>query len=396
MKRNFWIALSIVIFLSLSLMGYGLYINYVGENIIAERMADRALLINADVVKERDIKSEYTISEAKLEAYNAVDVIARTNGIIKQSMLYKNKMVNAGETIVTLENEMLPLNIKSANSSVKRAKAEEIRARNTYERYLNLLEHDATSLEKMDEVRSMYEAAVANMEDAQARYEQALMEESRLEITAPISGSVVVIYKQQGSVVSAGTPICMVADFSQLWFSVNMNEEDLQAILGNEGMASTFTLYHNLIGSDKAYNTDYAANDIDDKGQFYVYIHGIFPGLEETASMRRVVFSLDNSHAVLEPHSYKYLTLQSNTPRNVLSVNIKALFDKDSENNQRNVFVVTAENKLEKRVVKIGAVNKEYAEVLSGLKEGEIVVTSGVDGLSEGEKVRINGMEEDN
>lgn len=394
MKRNFWIVLSMVVFLSISLMGYGVYVNYVGENIITERMADRAVLINAGVVKVRDIHAEYVINETKLETDNAVDVIARTNGVIKQSMLYKNKMVNAGETIVVLENELLPLNITSAISSIKRAKAEEVRAKNTYERYSRLIEQDATSQEKMDEAIAIYEAAVANMEDAQARYEQALVEESHLEITAPISGGIVVIYKKQGSFVAAGTPICMVANFDKLWFSVNMTEAEIQSLLGNEGVTSSFTLYLNIMGNDKAYNTEYAANNMGEKGQFDTVIHRIFPGLDEPAGMRRVVFEVDNKQAILEPHSYRTLTLRSNSPRSSLSVNIRALFDKSNEENEHYVFVVTGDNTLEKRLIKIGAASKEYVEVLSGLNEGEIVVTSGVDGLSEGERVRINEMED--
>ena len=43
--------------------------------------------------------------------------------------------------------------------------------------------------------------------------------------------------------------------------------------------------------------------------------------------------------------------------------------------------------------MEVGAVGEKYAEILSGLQEGEIVVVSGIDGLKAGQKVEAN-MEE--
>ena len=60
----------------------------------------------------------------------------------------------------------------------------------------------------------------------------------------------------------------------------------------------------------------------------------------------------------------------------------------DSENNL--VFVVNGENKIEKREVKCGANDGKYIEILSGLKENEVVVVESFEGLEEGLKVEIN------
>ena len=51
------------------------------------------------------------------------------------------------------------------------------------------------------------------------------------------------------------------------------------------------------------------------------------------------------------------------------------------------------ENILEKREVKIGADDGKFVEILSGLRENEIVVTSATKGLEDGMKVEINLVE---
>ena len=54
-----------------------------------------------------------------------------------------------------------------------------------------------------------------------------------------------------------------------------------------------------------------------------------------------------------------------------------------------SVFVVKADNTLERRQVKTGTDDGEFIEVLEGLSNDEVVVTSGMQGLTEGVKVSI-------
>ena len=53
-------------------------------------------------------------------------------------------------------------------------------------------------------------------------------------------------------------------------------------------------------------------------------------------------------------------------------------------------LAIGEENILEKREVKIGADDGKFVEILSGLRENEIVVTSATKGLEDGMKVEIS------
>ena len=62
------------------------------------------------------------------------------------------------------------------------------------------------------------------------------------------------------------------------------------------------------------------------------------------------------------------------------------------DSNHNAVFVVTPQDTLERRAVKTGADDGDYIEIISGLKEGETVITSAAEGLEDGVKVTVTLM----
>ena len=79
------------------------------------------------------------------------------------------------------------------------------------------------------------------------------------------------------------------------------------------------------------------------------------------------------------------MTLRIGTPHRALTVPLASVVGQ----NREAVFVVTPENTLERRDVKAGADDGSYIEIISGLKEGEVVVTSATEGLASGLKVEV-------
>ena len=391
MKKYFIIAMTAVLLLVAALIGYGIYVNYAGESVILERMNNREVMVSAAVAKPRPVMAEYGFPEATFEAEHSADVIAKVDGVISTKLLHKNKQVQAGDVVAVLTNEDMPLRIKQAESSVKKARAIELQYRNSYSRYASLMEQDATSREKLDEAKANYEAGQAALIEAQAQYEQAILNQSRLNVTTDVSGTVLVIYKELGSYVTAGTPICLVGDFSEMWFALNIDDNTLRALLGDAGVDASLSLHFKRPDFVKSYATEYGSGNRGDNSVFNVYIRGIYPGLDAPADMRRVVFGLYNQSGVLEARSYEHLVLTNNAPRNVLSVPMSAL---TNNNDMNSVMVVNSQNELEERHVQLGAVGSDYAEILSGVSDGELVVTSGTEGLKARQKVFVN-MEDD-
>ena len=57
--------------------------------------------------------------------------------------------------------------------------------------------------------------------------------------------------------------------------------------------------------------------------------------------------------------------------------------------NQTVIFTVDEENRARQREVELGIENSNYVEILSGVKEGEVVITKGNTLVSDGTLVRV-------
>ncbi len=390
MKKYYWIAMGIIVFLSLSLIGYGIYVNYKGESVISDRMSNRAIVVHGAKAAERELYAQHEIYNAAMEARHSIDIIAKVDGVITSKVMHKNMQVKQGDVVAVLSNEDIPLRIKQAQSALKKAEAVEVHAKNSYNRYARLAELDATSLEKLDEARANYEAAVSAVEDARAALGREQLNQERLNVTTDMTGSVLVTYKGIGSYVTAGTPICLVGDFEQMWFSADMDDQVLRSVLGPEGDKAELELSFKRPDFVKAYNTEYRADNKGKSSTFKLDIQGIYPSLDQPAATRRVVFYVSNPTGILESRNYENLIVKNMIKRKVMCVPYSALFDDNTnDSTSYNVYVVNSDNELEQRTVVVGAIGSGYAQIISGVQEGETVVATGWESLKSGQKVDV-------
>ena len=384
MKKFYFIGMMIILIMAVSLIGYGAYLNKTDENQIELRMEERKIPLQGARAKFRNLQPIFVLDAINLNSDEMADAVALIDGRIENIFVQKNSVVKKGEILFELVNEDIPIKIQQAESAIARAEAQIFQAKNSFERYERLREKNATSLEKYDEAKLNFEAAQANLREAQAQKNQLLVQDSRQNVIAPIDGEILIFYKQIGAYVTAGTPIALVGNFSKLNFSLPIEDAQAKKISVGEEFGLNFK---NSRAIQKAYDTEYAAGNLGNEQIFPVFVKEIIPNLNQAAAMRKIVFEIDNSAGILEQQTYNGVELIRNSKHNALTIPLSAL-----DENKKNIFVVK-ENILEKREVKIGADDGKFVEILSGLSENEIVVTSATKGLEDGMKVEINLVE---
>ena len=142
--------------------------------------------------------------------------------------------------------------------------------------------------------------------------------------------------------------------------------------------------FRNSRSFKKAYDTEYGAGNLGDAQIFSVYVKEIMPDLSQQAAIRKVVFEVDNRVGILEQQAYSDVELIKTTGHSALAVPLSAMSD-----NRQFVFVETPEKTLERRKISTGMDDGKYIEILSGLSEGETVITSATKGLEDGMKVTV-------
>ena len=253
-----------------------------------------------------------------------------------------------------------------------------MQANNSFNRYQRLKDKNATSLEKYDEAKLNYEAAQAALNEAQANKAQYLVQSDRQSVASPIDGQILILYKQIGSFVTAGTPVALVGDFSTLYFSTTINDSPLE----NIQIGDIFNLKFHNSNFSKAYDTDFAPGNLGDEQIFPAVITEISPPLNQPANLRKIIFKVDNSAGILEQQSYNSVQLVRNKPLYALTVPVSAVIDSQ-------VFVVQNDS-IQRRHVSTGANDGSFIEITEGLREGDIVVTSPHANLSDGLSVSVS------
>ncbi len=394
MKKIFLIALGVVLGIVVVVISYGAYLNQAGESNIKSRTADKKLTLHGARAKVQDIKMRLALDTVHLYSNEMTDAVALVDGRISAVEVHKNDHVKQGQILFRLVNEQLPgkirqaeIEILKAESDIAKAEAGLAKAENDYGRYERLRARDAVTPQKFEEVAAGYkeaqvlqEQAIAQRDILTAQLEQLLIDSDHTQVQAPIEGDVLLIYKQLGSYVNAGTPLALVGNFHRLYFSLPLEDVLAKGVAVGQNASLDFSR------SDfaKVYDTKYVAGNAGARQSLTARILSISPDLQETAAMRTVLFEVDNRAGLLEPQNYNNLVVRSNISHRGLTVPLSAL-----DLSRTEAFVLGTDGALERRTVAAGIDDGEYVEILSGIAEGEIVIISDVEGLENGMKAEV-------
>jgi rubrerythrin len=185
--------------------------------------------------------------------------------------------------------------------------------------------------------------------------EQTRTPKKTLRVNAPRDGIVLEKMAVQGQMVEPGMKLYRLADLGTVWVIAQVYEQDLAAVqLGQEAVVSL---------------------SAQPEPKFRGRVTYIYPSIDERTRTARVRMEFHNPGYFLKPGMYATVELQQQSKGEALLVPAAAVL-RSGEND--TVFVVIDPGHFEPRSIKIGARNNaDQYEVLSGLKDGETVVTSG-------------------
>lgn len=174
---------------------------------------------------------------------------------------------------------------------------------------------------------------------------------AHLVLRSPISGVVIEKTAVAGARFAPGEVLFKLADLSSLWLQAQVSEQD-QGVL--------------RLGQNVEVKVDaYAGERFSGKVSF------IAPVLDEQTRTVRVRVELPNKDARLRPGMYANIVIADTTT--VLAIPRSAVIDSGT---RQVVLVQLAPGRFEPREVHLGGQGDDAVEVLSGVVEGEQVVTS--------------------
>ncbi len=163
-------------------------------------------------------------------------------------------------------------------------------------------------------------------------------------------GYVTEVAVKEGMYVEEGTLLIKISELKEVW--VEAQAYASEKISGN----SSFQIY-STTSPDELYNGNLVFNN---------------PSVEAGRKIQLLRIRIDNAKSKLIPGMMVYVNPKK-TSQSVLSVPKSALLLEK----MKTVWIKTDETTFEQRMVKTGKENEYHVEILSGIIEGEIVVTSG-------------------
>lgn len=192
-------------------------------------------------------------------------------------------------------------------------------------------------------------------EDQIAELEKNRQPQRTLRVDAPIDGIVVEKMAVRGQMVEAGMKLYRLADLGIVWVQSQIYEQDLALLqVGQEAEVSLSYLPDRKFSGRVTY---------------------IYPTVDEKTRTARVRMEFHNPGFFLKPGMFATVELRAELKPDALLVPDSAVLRSGEKN---TVFVALDGGHFEPRELKLGprADNNSY-EVISGLREGERVVTSG-------------------
>lgn len=284
-----------------------------------------------------------------VEAENVVTLASRMSGLIIEMNVREGDRLSEGDVLLRFD-------IEEQQAELERARAEFDLASAVYERNQTLFKIDAVSLAE-------YEEARANKRIAESEVK---LLETRIgfgSIRAPHNLVVLRRYVERGDAVSNNEPLFRVADLNRLVVRLGIPERDVVAL--EEGQQTEMNI------------------DAFPDQTFLGTIQRIHPSADENSRLFTVEVTLpaEQQDQVIRPGYLARVSMDAERRPNVLAVPSEALLA--SERDERFVYVIKTDNRLERRDVVTGIERRNWTEILDGLEEGEKVVGANPSNLRE-------------
>ena len=310
-----------------------------------------------------------------------VAVVPRAAGRLQEISVRLGDRVSRGQRIAKIEDFELQEQVKQqeaalevSRATIRQREADLKLAETNAERSRNLFGRQLLPKQTLDDTEARYQAAVAQLDLARAQNNQstARLDELRINlqntvIVSPVDGFVARRAADPGAFVGQNAPVVDVVDIGRVRLVANIVEKD---------MASLQT------GDDTQVGVDAFPGEV-----FTGRIARVAPVLDPATRTASIEIEIPNPGYRLKPGMYARVSILTDTTKDALVVPSDAVVDLGG---RRGVFTPLNESAVF-RALQIGTEAGNIVEILGGLAEGDVVVTTGAGALRDGDRILLPG-----
>ena len=376
--------------------------------ITAAKRNNKGTEVRIESVQKRDLVASVTAS-GQVQPQTKVDVAADISGRIVRLAVKEGQMVSKGQFLLEIDPAQYEAAVQRAEAALSASKAQEaqaranfIQAQRNYQRSADIKKANAqlVSDEQLEQLKTasevqdaLLQAAVHQVEQAQAQLRDSKSSLAKTTILAPMSGRVTRLAVEQGETAVPGTfnkdaaTLLTIADMTVLETKVKVDETDVARVeVGDSAIVqidafpdTTFLGRVTKISNSSVKATASGQSSSDQAVDYEVTIQLVNPPKDTRPDFSATAKVVTDARTNVLSIPIIALTVRENeklenTDTSAIALgrsgNTKQVGKKDVE----GVFIVGTDNKVTFRPVKVGIAGEKYFEVLTGLKEGERIV----------------------
>ena len=327
--------------------------------------------VEAVEVVRSDFANIVTFS-GKTQAFNSVNLVSQVTGQITAINFTQGALVKQGEVLFEIDSRQYAANLRMAEAQLAKDSAQLEVAQKDFERYQRLNMQKYISDEQFDQAQANRASLLAATEADKANIASAQLMLEYCMIKAPVSGIVGQVSVTKGNVVQAdvSAPITTIMEIAPIYIVFDVDSKNFNTLR----KISDIKQVPIMVKTD-------SEQEIKD-----VKIAFINNDVDPTTGSVTVKALYDNHDYSLWANQYVKVMVTMSRDKDVMIVPINAVLQ-----NQKgySVFVLDEKNIAHMKQVTVGFQSDKEAEILSGLHENELVVTSGQLRLGEGTEVQI-------
>jgi membrane fusion protein (multidrug efflux system) len=320
--------------------------------------------------------TESTEFVGRIQAVDRVDLVARITGFLEERLFNEGAEVQKGDLLFRIERGPFEADLQQKTGSVGENNALLTEANNVLNRARTLLNSPAGQRATVEDSASQQLAQTAKVLQAQAALKVAQINLDYTEIKAPISGKISRALVTPGNVVSPTSgPFATIVSQDPMYvlFPVSSREEMamLQHYADKGGLSAVRVKVRHQDG--RVHPEEGLINYVDptvSQSTDTITLRASIPNPATPSAKGGATTQRD-----LVDGEFVTVIVQGAEPVQALSVPRPAVL---TDQNGSYVWVVDAENKAQKRPVKLGPTTAEFAAIYDGLKEGETVIAEGM------------------
>ncbi len=168
---------------------------------------------------------------------NSVDLNARVQGFLTSINYADGQLVKKGDLLFVIEQDVYKANVEQAKATLAAKQASQVQAEAEFNRQNQLAKQDFASQAVLDQARAKRDAAVADVENAQASLDLAQINLGYTEVRAPFAGVVTAHLQDVGALVgySGPTKLATIVEVNPIYVWFSLSEQQVLNI--KEGMA---------------------------------------------------------------------------------------------------------------------------------------------------------------